>query len=182
VKRSLWPSSSAHFVRAFPRRMRMTRRILSMIATPLTIKGEALSWRLLYRVDWTMSIFFQYSAKKNLRDRAGLRAIEFAKPGQRNAKERFGRQHQIYKEDTFTSDRSRVQIVRILEDNRGQSTAPSGPETMEPSLDFHSSYRSPTTPSQVSRSSRRISCTLPTKDYRSSQTRAYFPCNKWSEA
>lgn len=57
------------------------------------------------------------SARRCVDHKQSRRAIDFAKPTERNARERWarsGRQHCLYKEDTRTRNLDRVEIVRIL--------------------------------------------------------------------
>jgi hypothetical protein len=108
---------------------------------------EAALWG---RID-NVELLLQHGAKKDLRDRAGCLAIDLALPNDKNAKERFtrsGGRHQVYKEDTFTANRHREQIVQMLEEKPKQSATPFGPKTSkEPTFELYSFYKSPLTSS-----------------------------------
>jgi hypothetical protein len=107
---------------------------------------EAALWGRIENID----LLLQHGAKKDLRDRAGFQALDLALPNDKNAKEGFarsGKEHQVYKEDTFTANRRREQIVQILEEPK-QSATPFGPKTpKEPTFELHSFYKSPLTSS-----------------------------------
>lgn len=73
-------------------------------------------------------LLLQHGASKDIRDSRGLKAIDLAKPCERNEEERYkrtGGEHPIHPEITFTANRMRKIIVKLLEDiNDGTKVSP----------------------------------------------------------
>ncbi|KAI1806693.1 DYW family of nucleic acid deaminases-domain-containing protein [Daldinia bambusicola] len=76
---------------------------------------EAALWGRLRNVELLLNAGAEES--KRCIDRSQLlRAVDFAKPLRKNAKERRWRAGLLYKEDTYARDRDREEIVRLLDD------------------------------------------------------------------
>jgi hypothetical protein len=65
-----------------------------------------------------------FGAQKDLRDKEGLKAIDFAEVSDRNDEERSGAKSEVYRENTFLVNRERKLIKCILEDHEVDDLGP----------------------------------------------------------
>lgn len=85
-----------------------------------------------------------HGANKYLIDDHSLKAIDLATPSDRNEEERYwrsGREHQVYREITYTANQARRMIVSILKDDLGNQSPSAAKENVEDQFFQKSSSR-----------------------------------------